>query len=930
MKTWLTLAWSFIALAYASCQSWQCHLNENFNVVPSTQIYSLSRFANQSLYFISNEGLIRFDGKNMDIFSLEAQDNASMSALLVTQDTIWVGLDNGELHYFLNEKFQRWELEEGTIKRKITGIYKDANLSKWITTYGEGVYHHDGRHLYHFGQEDGLNDLFILSAVLDKNQQLFVGTDHGVNVCSYVQGNKKVIPLSKNTDLEKESITTLHISEKNKTLYCVSSEKNLWSIQYKYPNATPQKIDHNILDTYTIFDDEIISIDKEKSPNIHVYNLQTGQAHVRKIRGLNQIVKVKNIYLDLDKNIWFYCKNNGLCLIEKSYTYYDSPIKNPQALLIIEEDIYIGHEDGLEVKSNGKWKRIINHNVLSLHYDQSNKTIWIGTYGHGLICLNTHGKTIHSYTEKTGLNNNNVFSIEAFNGDIWICTLAGLQKINSDGKISTTYSKSNGLNTDYNYILFADSKKRLWVGSHGHGLSFIDDKNDLFHLNSKKTIIDITEDHKGNIWFLTQDKSIGYFNGTESKEYLLQHGITSNLILNIDRTKQGKITVFHTKGYEVIDPATMVQYSYHNDLSLNTGMHTNIVYVQNNDFFIAGNQSIAQFSTIQSPPKAPSLYIKFATCGTFPISSNTHNTLHHNDNNFILEYEGILFPRTNGLHYKYKMHPIDKTWRYTADSKIIYPGLNSAKYTFEIVPGVGGHFYEDEAYKVAFAIQKPIWKHWWFLIIISLASILLFYYYIYQKNKRQKVLLQLQNDSVKNQLEILKSQINPHFLFNSFNHLISIIETSPKDAVIVVEKMADFYRNILEYRDKDLIPLKEELLLLDSYVFLLKQRFEDDLKIDINVDSLDAEVIPLSLQLLVENAIKHNAVSRSKPLFISIYEENGYLVVKNNLSPRSTVESSTHFGLKSLSKRYLATHDKEIIIEKNEFFYIVKIPFKNE
>ncbi|MCB9040652.1 MAG: histidine kinase [Lewinellaceae bacterium] len=156
----------------------------------------------------------------------------------------------------------------------------------------------------------------------------------------------------------------------------------------------------------------------------------------------------------------------------------------------------------------------------------------------------------------------------------------------------------------------------------------------------------------------------------------------------------------------------------------------------------------------------------------------------------------------------------------------------------------------------------------------------------------------------------MKSQINPHFLFNSFNTLITIIEENPEIAVEFVEKLSDFYRSILQYREMEVISLREEVVLVQNYAFLLKKRFGDSLSLTVHHNEEQAYIAPLTLQILVENAVKHNIISKSRPLNIEICAGGEYITVRNNLQKKIAMELSTGFGLQSIVNRYALLVDR--------------------
>jgi two-component system LytT family sensor kinase len=177
------------------------------------------------------------------------------------------------------------------------------------------------------------------------------------------------------------------------------------------------------------------------------------------------------------------------------------------------------------------------------------------------------------------------------------------------------------------------------------------------------------------------------------------------------------------------------------------------------------------------------------------------------------------------------------------------------------------------------------------------------------------------------QNETLRNQVNPHFLFNSLNTLSSLISTQPDDAENFINKLSSIYRYILENSSKDKVPLMTELAFITDYFELHKVR--DQGKIVLNVDTpsaIEFNILPVSLQILIENAIKHNMATRENPLNISIYVENDHVVVKNNLQKMAAQMKSTQIGLKNLAERVRLISGKEIFIGETGDFFIVKIP----
>lgn len=185
---------------------------------------------------------------------------------------------------------------------------------------------------------------------------------------------------------------------------------------------------------------------------------------------------------------------------------------------------------------------------------------------------------------------------------------------------------------------------------------------------------------------------------------------------------------------------------------------------------------------------------------------------------------------------------------------------------------------------------------------------------------------QYKRDIVTYQYEMLKNQVNPHFLFNSLNVLTSLVESNQQTAVVFIRKLAEMYRYILDAKDKELVPLDEELRLAQTYIYMQQSRFGDSLNIKIADMPANKQIVPIALQMLVENAIKHNAISSDRPLSISIYAENGYLICSNNIQKKSTIADSNAIGLKNIKERYQFLTDKPMEYGEDNGMFIVKLP----
>lgn len=186
----------------------------------------------------------------------------------------------------------------------------------------------------------------------------------------------------------------------------------------------------------------------------------------------------------------------------------------------------------------------------------------------------------------------------------------------------------------------------------------------------------------------------------------------------------------------------------------------------------------------------------------------------------------------------------------------------------------------------------------------------------------------LKEENFQAKFEALKQQINPHFLFNSLNILKGMIRTQNVKAEDYVVKLADVYRYILQSNTRDLVTVEEELTILESYFFMLKNRFRDAIDLNINLSAATRRSLipPLTLQMLVENCVKHNVLTQVKPLNVVIFEEDNCIVIRNNLQTKNALESSNKLGLLNITQRYNHVNEQKIVVEKTPQYFTVKLP----
>jgi len=216
-----------------------------------------------------------------------------------------------------------------------------------------------------------------------------------------------------------------------------------------------------------------------------------------------------------------------------------------------------------------------------------------------------------------------------------------------------------------------------------------------------------------------------------------------------------------------------------------------------------------------------------------------------------------------------------------------------------------------------------------YLIIFTIAGVILINSSHFFKSWKQAAVNEekLKREKLAIEYEALKNQVNPHFLFNSLSALSSLVYKDQDKAVTFIREFSNVMRYVLESREKEVVDFATEKKLLESVSYLYGIRYEDSLQIRINLpDATDKYIIPMALQMLLENAIKHNAISVNKPLMVEIREEEDYVVVRNNLEAKKSEIISNKIGLENIKSRYKYLSAKDVLVEISNEEFVVKIP----
>lgn len=290
---------------------------------------------------------------------------------------------------------------------------------------------------------------------------------------------------------------------------------------------------------------------------------------------------------------------------------------------------------------------------------------------------------------------------------------------------------------------------------------------------------------------------------------------------------------------------------------------------------------------------------------------------------------GVVLTLINGTFFEYINHRV--AWKNYAKYRILIGALGSVSLTM-----IGVFFIrmytnvvlENEKLSV-FVVNEKLQYYIVALLVTLIISLFFHAFYFYKKSQENKVREQkIIAGTASAKFESLKNQIDPHFLFNSLNVLSSLIEENPENAQRFTTSLSKIYRYVLEQKDKELVSVEEELSFAKTYMNLLKMRFENSLFYELpdTVPNPEAKVVPLSLQLLLENTVKHNVVSEQRPLHIRISIEGDYLCIANDFQKKEVLQDRRGVGLQNIVSRYAIITNRKVLVEENEQTFTVKIP----
>lgn len=909
--------------------------------VPLTGKASCFLFSSKGFFYTAtSEGLFLFDGMGMIPLSKKTDSLPLITALGEnSKGELWIGCTNGTVYSYINHTIRLWQPAEGLPKAVISSIAFDAQNNLWLGTRGEGVYVYYQKHLYNINTDDGLSDNYVYQLEFQKNQMI-AATDKGISICRFDGKRKQVRTFIAADGLPDNIVQSVSSDRINNNIIWLAFENGCAGSfdlnNYRYTNAycgaLPVK--------------QILALEQQVwlAGNEGVIVLdRTGMQAKSKmtVSGLLQMAT------DAEANIWLLqsalLKRTIGEQVEPVITLEPGEAESVHDLLLSKTGKYwITTKKGVACYENGAEGFTKKNIVLPLHpnsevtclHEDAGGMIWVGTMGDGIFMINGGNGYVQHLNEAADLQKASILSITGNKHHLWITSLEGVWRFTTANRTLERFNTTSVTGSAYIYHVLEDTKGRVWFATDGKGLTLWENGTyktfrEKEGLNAK-VIYSLAEDKNGNIWCNTLNNGIYKFDGKVFKHFGLNEGLPDLSISSITADGDGNIFCVSATGCFIIDAAGDVIIPLNNAASngaLNTNLNSNFASA-NGRLFHAGNYIYNWRKPRYQTVVQPQTRILGISLFLDELQDN-RNRFSYSENNLSFRFTGFYYSNPAAVSYQYKLEGYNQEWQTTKDGFVNFPKLVHGTYRFRVRSSATGSFLNANEAEYTFTIAKPFWKQWWFLLFSIGTVTAVIISIIKVREKELQKMQQLQTEKLQSQYETLKNQVNPHFLFNSFNTLLTIIEDDPAKASAYVEHLSDFYRSIVNLREKDLIPMQEEFRIIEHYFFIQKKRFGDALRYQNNISEdvkVNYQLPPLTLQMLAENAIKHNIVSRENPLILSFNIEADYLVVSNNLNPKLQQEKSEGLGLQNINNRFQLIASREVLIEKNDIHFIVKLP----
>lgn len=893
------------------------------NLEPKIDIKHMETDSLGFLWLNDPHTLYRFNGAVVETkFDLAEEE---ITALLYQGDRMFLGTSLGRVISFDPYSNSYKVVQDTTLGEVVTDILYTNDNEYVVVSYGSGIQLVQDGKSRKLEVENGLvsNEVYDICKYRDL---YYLATDQGIQTINPHEKELSFKTLGKETGISDLVVTHL-----------ICHDDKLW---------------------YTDYDGHLGSIDS--SHNIDNFSF-ANKAKVNALLKYNQLIyiatdiglsqfdsghfygqypregsnKISTAQIDEEGNLWLVNSDGNLLKGSLNFQKLDAGFTDIRAMSKISDTYVVGSQSGLYTYKNGTAK-IINTNNIT-HLTQVDDYLVVGTFSKGVKVYDSDLHLVQQLEEWQGFDDQSVLYAYADGDHVYVSSLSGVTEFEfTKGRLSPMKSFNELIGPGYIYtMLVADNK--MYFGTDRKGL-IVWDRNTDDVVNHKTfdsgekigSVFAITQDAAGQIWFTSDEKGLGYLDN-DSPTFMKNQTNTADHYTSLAATRNGNLLAVRGATVDLIDPKShhIMYFDKELDIKDKTSF-LNTVYQEQEATYFVHDHDIYKYTAPLSIKIHPEVIIDDVLVNLSSVLD--HYSFAENENNFEFDFMGSWLTDPSKLTYQYMLEGFDEEWRKTKDNSVSYRKLPTGQYNFRVRASENGQFRDEPEDTFAFVINKHFYNYWWVKALGLLLLSLVGWYILRAREARKKEKLALEKLNIENQFINLKNQLNPHFLFNAFNTLIGMIEEDSDRSVAFVEGMTDFYRNMLEYGKHNMITLAQEKEILSQYIGILKARFNGQLDISLEVDDdlEQYEIPPMTLQLLLENAVKHNVVSTKSPLLISILQSGQTILVRNRKTILVQNVKSTQTGLENITRRFELINLKPPEINDSIDYFTVKVHLKRK
>ena len=895
---------------WSQVPSWQ-----QVNIEPPLEIEEIVSDTLGFLWMHDGNTLYRFDGLEAT-HQFNLGDEKISSLQYSTSDYLVVGTNYGRVILYNPYSFEFSVLHENQEYHKVTNTLVIDGNNFIILYYGLGITSSINGVMTEYTTNKGLisNEVYDV-ALFDKNY--YISTDQGIQVLNPMVGRLEAA-LTVNEGLPDIVITHLDVYQ-----------NKLWYTDYDKHIGSISK-DLEIRNFKLSLEGKVNDISTHESGIYLATNRGIFLFDGKGFKIKSEEFRFNLIQIDEEGNLWCVSDKDQLIKGNLQFQKLTLDVEDIRAIEKFEHQIIMGNKDGVYRPFQEKYNKVTNDNVTCLK--SIDKFLLVGTFSQGIKVYDKYFKEVQAMSKWTTIENESVLHIYAHNNEVYISSLSGVMKFEfKGGKLVPKNSLNAIIGEAYIYSMLIQGEK-MYFGTDRDGLYIWHrdrDKIDILNVfqSGEKvgSVYSLTEDKNERIWFSSSEYGLGYMNiGTAIK--LSNVPNSKDEYTSLQSLENGNLLAIRGSSIDILDPVT--QHFMYFDKEV--GLENEVTYL--NNILLDGNQTyfVHDFNIYSYTPESnvkihPEVSIDKVRVNLLLVKKEV-NKFEQNENNIEFDFKGSWLTDPLKLSYQYKLEGFEEEWRNTKNNSVSFPRLRPGNYIFRLRASENGLFHDEPEAEYQFQIHRKIYNEKWVRILgIGLLGFIILII-VKQREARKKEKLLLDKLNIENQLINLKNQLNPHFLFNAFNTLIGLIEEDSERSIVLVEKMTDFYRNVLNFGKLDIVSLQEESEVLSQYIAILKARFNGQINIELDFekDLTIYAIPPMTLQLLVENAVKHNVVSTKDPLTITIKQRGNTISVNNKKSPLIKPSPGSKIGLVNIKRRFeLINLAPPIIHETTEYFEVI-------